>query len=160
MGLADYEEAVRLMNQHQDLQNFVGPRDEALVQAAENALGLKFPATYRRFLLEYGTGNFDSSEVFGVVDDDFTHSSGPYAVWCTLNERAEGGLPNNLVVIYSDGAGAFFCLDCADKEGEEAPVVAYYIGFPAAQQPREVIAEDFGEFLLQLVKRQTLQLSE
>ncbi len=141
------------MSQRPDLQRFVGPRSEALVQTAEKALGLKFPTPYRRFLLEYGAGSFGSSEIYGVINEDFTHSSVPDAVWCTLNERREGGLPPNLLVIYSDGAGTFFCLDCSgDKEG--APIVAYYLGFPSEQQPKEVIAKDFGEFLLQVVQEE------
>ena len=63
MGLAEYSEAVELMNKRPEVgADFVGPRTEALVEAAERALGLKLSATYRRFVLEYGAGNFGRSK--------------------------------------------------------------------------------------------------
>ena len=154
MGLKDYEEAAGLMKEHPEMRSFVGPRDESLVRAAEETLGVELPATYRRFLLDYGAGSFGASEIYGVINDDFENSSVPDAVWRTLVERDEGELPDNLVVIYEDGAGAAFCLDCADAPHGESPVVAFYVGFPPSQQPEEIIAEDFGAFLLQRVRRE------
>jgi hypothetical protein len=65
-----------------------------LVLKAESALGLKFPPTYRKFLLEYGCGNIFGMEFYGVVDDNFINSSIPDAIWITLNERKTSNLPN------------------------------------------------------------------
>jgi len=157
MSMHDYEEAVKIMAKYPDKQSFVGPRPESLIQAAERALGLGFPPTYRRFLLEYGAGGFGSSEICGVIDDDFEHSSVPDAIWYTLIERSEARLPNDLIVIYEVGDGELFCLDLGAKENEEAPVVAYQPGIPPEKQGRErreIIAKDFGEFLLQIVQRE------
>jgi hypothetical protein len=59
-----------------------------------------------------------------------------------------------MVVIYNDGAGDLFCLDCGQPTAE-APVVTFQPGAPPEQQRREVIAKDFGRFLLELVRAET-----
>ena len=134
------------------MQDFVGPRPENLVQTAEQTLGLRFPNSYRRFLLEYGAGSLGAAEVYGLIDTNFSSSSVPNGVWYTLSERRGSNLPSSMVVIYNDGDGDLFCLDCADQKGGEAPVVTFQPGAPLAAQRREVIASDFGSFLLNLVK--------
>src|SRR5437764_12396518 len=88
MPVSDYEEATELIAEHRVLADFVVPRDEALVGAAEEALSVQFPPSYRRFLREFGAGSFGGQEIYGVIDDaDFEHSSIPDAVWNTLSLR-------------------------------------------------------------------------
>jgi hypothetical protein len=53
-----YASALSLIEENRDLSRFMGLRDEELVVAAENALGLKFPPLYRQFLGDFGCGNF------------------------------------------------------------------------------------------------------
>lgn len=154
---AAYEEAVKIIEQHPELKHFVGPRDERLVQAAEKALGLRFPPTYRRFLLEYGAGSFGGEEVYGVVNDDFENSSVPDAVWFTLTEWEDEWLPRGFVVVQSTGYGPLLCLDCSQDEVTEPPVVIYHVGFPAEHPPPEVVASSFGELLLQAVREAASQ---
>lgn len=153
MGLDEYEKAVALMNEHPELQHFVGARSETLVQAAEKALGLKFPSSYRRFVLELGAGSFGSFEVYGVTDANFESSSVPNGIWCTLDDRKFGSLPLDLVVVSHDGTGSYYCLDCK-KSSEEELIVLYHLGHPLAQQNKEIIANSFGEFFLQNVREQ------
>lgn len=155
MALTEYEQAVAAISEHPHLRDFVGPRPEHLVEAAERMLGLRFPPTYRRFLLEYGAGSFGSAEIYGVIDANFEHSSVPNGIWYTLSERKESSLPTEMVVIYNDGMGDLFCLDCHLKNGQdEASVVTFQPGFPAHDQHSERIADDFGSFLLELVARE------
>ena len=54
--MAELEVGLRLVAQHPDASFFIGSRDEELVKAAEAALGLAFPPTYRRFVRELGAG--------------------------------------------------------------------------------------------------------
>ncbi len=153
MGFAEYERAVALMSEHGDMQDFVGPRPQQLVDAAENRLGLHFPPSYRRFLVEHGAGSFGSSEIYGVIDENFDQSSVPNGVWYTLSERKEWSLPLAMVVIFNDGNGDLFCLDCAATRPDgEAPVVRYQPGVAAGVQRPELIARDFGSFVLDLVQ--------
>jgi antitoxin YobK len=62
---------------------------------------VRFPPTYRRFLLEYGAGNVRSTEIYGVMDDDFENSSVPDAIWHNLTTRREG---------YSEGLFSFYAV--------------------------------------------------
>ena len=141
------------MNNHRELQGFVGERSETLVQAAEKALGLKFPPSYRRFVLEFGAGNFAAFEVYGVIHSNFESSSVPDAVWCTLDERKLGDLPPDWVVVHHDGFGRYYCIDCK-KSPEEGPIVVYYPGYQPSHLSREIIANDFGAFFLEFVCEQ------
>lgn len=154
MSARDYEEAVALMRRYPDRMGFVGPRAESLVAAAEAALGVTFPPTYRRFLREHGAGGFGAEEVYGVVHDDFEDSAVPDGVWFTLTERRDGDLPPTLVVVYAEGTGELFCLDLEGADaGDEAPVVTHESG-AGPIQPKETVAEDFGALLLDLVRQE------
>ena len=44
--------------------DFEGAKPESLVARAETALGLTFPPSYRRFLLEMGCGDINGLEIF------------------------------------------------------------------------------------------------
>jgi hypothetical protein len=145
----DYDAALEIVRSRPDLASFVGPRDPSLVDAAEQALGLRFPPTYRRFLEDLGAGNFGSFEVFGVIDDDFEESMVPDAIWYTLTER-ETELPENLVIVGEVGDGSLSALRI-DGGGGEAPVVLHEPG--AEDAPQEVAYEDFGAFFRDGVER-------
>jgi len=144
-----YETAIRLMTGHASAMDFVGPRPSQLVETAERTLGLKFPATYRRFLLECGAGSFAAEEIYGVVDDNFQHSSAPNAVWSTLLLRKEVSLPHNYIHIYSVGDGEIYCLSVNSFDYAIAPVIAFEPGLELALQSQEIISDDFGDFFLE-----------
>lgn len=57
-----------------------------------------------------------------------------------------------LVVIYEEGSGELFCLDFNSLNEEKEPIVISYVpGENNRNQKYEKIADDFGDFLLQLV---------
>ena len=72
-------------------------------------LGLEFPPSYRRFVLDFGAGSFGASEVYGVIDSNFENSSVPDAVWCTLDVR-EFDLTLDLVVLTPRAKALTFAL--------------------------------------------------
>lgn len=148
MSMSDLEKAMEIIEEDSDLADFEGSKDEKLVTAAEKALGLKFPPTYRRFLLALGAGNFGGAEIYGVIDETFTDSSVPNGVWLTLQEREDSQLPANLVVVAATGEGAYYCLDV--RGAGEAKVVLFAPG--SKSQSFEVEAEDFGAFLLEQIE--------
>jgi antitoxin YobK len=154
MSMKEYQYAVETMNRYPELMDFVGPRSDNLIILAEKALDIRFPATYRRFLSEYGAGAFGSDEIYGIIDADFANSGVPDAIWFTLQERKNWDLPNNLVAIYDADDGEIYCLDVEAIERDETPIITYQSAYPPEEQHRETIARDFGEFLLQLVQRQ------
>lgn len=148
MSMADYERAKAIIVANSAKADFVGPRPRQLIRKAEAALGVRFPPTYRQFLLDFGAGNFRSAEFYGVIDESWNESSVPDGVWCTLSEREQVGLPSNLVIVGDTGMGEFYVVDADDKNG---PV---WIVCPGADlTAREWVASDFGEFFLQQVKQ-------
>lgn len=152
-----YEKAKKTIFGNHELADFIGGRDDHLIRLAEERLGLTFSKLYRDFLRTFGAGNFGSQEIFGIIDSDFEHSTVPDAIWYTLSERKQSNLPNHLLVIYHVGNGELFCLDYHQLENEEPKVVTFIPGVPVHEQSYEIIAEDFGDFLYDLVQ---LEISE
>lgn len=148
MSMADYEQAKAIVENNASKAMFAGARPEALINKAEEALGANLPVIYRRFLLEYGAGNFGSAEFYGVIDDDFENSSVPDGIWYTLNERRQANLSHELVVVASAGTGEIYVLDLSEAD---APVVIIDPGFDTSV--REKVAQDFGAFFLQQVQQ-------
>jgi len=146
MPMADYERAVALIEENEDEADFAGPRPPELIERAEQAADVRFPPTYRRFLSEYGAGNLGSTEVYGVIDDDFENSSVPDAIWHNLTSPREG-----LFSFYAVGEGTEFCLDTTRTTPDgEMPVVA----IDPSAEAREEVAPDFGSAFLMLVQEE------
>ena len=141
-----------IMNQ-EDIADFVGGRSNKLIKLAEEALSLKFTGLYLDFLQTFGAGDFGAQEIFGIINDDFESSSVPDAIWYTLTEREESKLPNNLLVIYETGSDEIFCLDFnqTNKQGE-SKVISFVPGVNIENQTYEIIANDFGDFLLSIIE--------
>jgi hypothetical protein len=145
--MQDFANAVALMESAKDLMYFVGPRDQSLIEAAEKAIGSRFPPTYREFVARYGAGNFGAFEIDGVIDANFYNSSVPNGIWLTLKRRRSGDLPIDLLAVGDDGMGGYYCIELLD--GKEGHVIVCEPGAaPPDKLPREFIANDFGEFLL------------
>lgn len=158
MGMKEYLKAVDIINEYPNLSDFVGRRDTKLIESAERALSLKFPPTYRKFLLELGAGGFGSAEIYGVITKNFRKSCTPDAIWYTLTEREDdSNFPKNIVVISSVGDGELYCLEINNFCGiEEAQVITYQPGYPPNGQRKEIIADDFGVFFLNMISNEVL----
>jgi len=146
MSMPDYERARAIIAANSAKAHFAGPRPEELIRKAEDALGLRFPDTYRQFLLDYGAGNFGPAEFYGVINEDWEHSSVPDGVWYTLSERRQFGLAVALVVVADAGTGELYVLDVSKENG---PV--YLVSPVSSMAHRARVASDFGEFFLQEV---------
>ena len=55
-------------------------------------------------------------------------------------------------MIADAGMGDYYCIEL--RNGGESPVIIYRPGIPSNFQPKEVVAEDFGEFLLKQISEQ------
>lgn len=152
MSMASYQEAKEKILKHKEQGFFIGPRSDELISFAQEATGLKFTSTYLDFLKSFGAGNFGAQEIYGIISDDFENSSVPDAIWYTLTERREINLPHHLLVIYATGSGELYCLDF--NHSAEPPVVQFVPGIDLVKQTYEVVAKDFGDFLLDLVNQE------
>jgi antitoxin YobK len=150
MAMQDYDAAVARMLELPAEMDFVGPRDETLIAKAEEATGHVFPATYRRFLREFGAGAFGSQELYGVVDELETPSV-PNGIWYTLRLRREGHAPEHLLAVHSSGNGELACLDFSRAVGNESPVVGFIPSPPPHDGFTDFLLDDFGVLLRTLV---------
>ncbi len=154
MGMAELQAALKLIASHPERSHFVGPRSEALVDAAETALGVILPPSYREFLLKLGAGAFGSEEVYGVIREDIVNSGIPDAFWLTLRARKEWPLPPSMVVVYFDGGTGYFVLDTTRRDASaESPLLLWYPDLSSrGGRGQEIVALDFGSFLLETVE--------
>lgn len=155
MSLATYQKAKEIILNEDEFADFVGGHTDDLISLAEEKLGLKFTGLYLDYLKTFGAGNFGAQEIYGIINADFENSSVPDAIWYTLTERKEINLPNNLLVIYDTGSDELFCLDYnQNDENGEPKVVSFVPGVDLESQTYEIIANDFGDFLLSLVNQE------
>lgn len=157
MSMMNLHQALQLIRDNEDQADFVGPRDESLIQAAEAALGLSFPPTYRRFLKEKGCGSIAGAEFYGIINDNFINSSVPNGIWLTLDERKTSNLPTTLILISDTGDGGYYAIDTSRRDNQgESPVIVWFPGFSNVGGEGEEVAEDFGAFILERI-REALQ---
>ena len=146
MSMADLEEGLKLIADADD-KMVSGPKTTDEIEAAETALGLKFPPTYRRFLAECGSGGAGGEEFYGLTrNPDFVNSSVPNAIWLTLKHRQKYSLPAELVLVYALGDGTLYAVDTSQGGAlGESPVIEWPSGPPPER--RRVVSSDFGIFL-------------
>jgi antitoxin YobK len=150
-----YEKAKELILDNDELADFNNGVSNELIALAEEKIGLKFTGSYLDFLQTFGVGNFGAEEIYGIIHEDFENSATPDAIWFTLTEREESNLPSHLLVIYHTGGVELFCLDYSKLDDDKEPrVVVFVPGFELKYQTYEVIADTFGDFLLELVEEQ------
>jgi hypothetical protein len=152
MSMAELEQGLQLIESSEDA-DFVGPRSEALLEKAEKALGVSFPPTYRRFVKEFGYGDMAGAEFCGLVDDNFERSSVPNGIWLTLYERKSVSLPNSLILVAETGDGGYYAIDTTMRDAQgESPIVLWHSGLTKKGGGKpEIVAKDFGAFLLQRI---------
>jgi hypothetical protein len=149
MSVEDIEKAFELIESHNIQTDFDGPKPADLLEKAEDALNLSFPASYRAFLNRFGCGGVSGEEFYGIVNDDFINSSVPDAIWVTLDERKMFNLPKSHIIVSSTGDGGYYAIDCSKSSGEnESPVVEWWAG----PQLQKEVAKDFGEFFLRSIR--------
>ncbi|MGE7184041.1 SMI1/KNR4 family protein [Peribacillus sp. NPDC006672] len=155
MSVEAYQKAKQIILNDDDIADFIGGRSTELINLAEEKLGLRFTGLYLDYLQTFGAGNFGAQEIYGIISADFENSSVPDAIWYTLTERKEINLPSNLLVIYDTGSDELFCLDFNQLDDKGEPkVVSFVPGVELESQTYEKIANDFGDFLLDLVKQE------
>lgn len=146
------ERVRRRLREHENRCEISGPVPEAAISAAEEALGVTFPPSYRQFLRTFGgivipphlgivhdfVGVAPAGAVNGTAANDVVRR--------TLDGRSQKKLAEHLVVV---GMGAeyqeWFCLDVSrPKANGEYPVLLFDARDNALDQQ---FYEDFGQML-------------
>ena len=102
----------------------MGPLTEDSVVAAEEELGVLFPAEYRQFLLQFGSGIVGSHEIYGLGGNRKTV---PHLLWLIDDLRASGlKRPTQLIPFYAEGDGDYSAILAAPLAGQPAGAVVYW----------------------------------
>ena len=149
MGLIELKEALRLIHDNSAIADFEGEITADRVASAESLLGLSLPPSYREFIMRLGCGNIGGHEFYGILKGDCTCAVAPNAIGVTLRQRMIGGLPESLVLVSDNGAGGWYAIETSTRDSDgESPVIEWW----GAGCDSEIVALDFGSFLLQRVR--------
>lgn len=155
MSIEKYNQAKNVIEENDYLLDDFGGASDAIIEKAQVVLDVNFPKDYKTFLADYGALTFGSIEVYGVFKEDFEDSGVPDIVWTTINERKLVDMPKYLLILHNTGMGELYCMNFADLNSHNEPrITSYYPGFPEKAQQNEVLYDNFGEFLLDMVQEE------
>jgi hypothetical protein len=97
------------------------PTTPVRVGAAEEALGVKLPESYKQFLLTCGSASIESEEIFGLDPED--HPSDFVQSTLFMRRAKDFRWPDHMLVIAADGRGGDYCLDVSGIKDGDCPVV-------------------------------------
>lgn len=132
-----------------------GGKNEEEIRKSEQMLNIKFSNQSTEFYKKYGYLSFYGNEIFGIDPDDDSGILEGNSVAYALNDRKEYNLPNEWIPIYNfdDGNMAYLDYSYLNEQKEPRVIMAFYNG--KEYEIVETLAEDFGDFVLQLVQEQT-----
>ncbi len=130
--------------------------DTNVIRKAELTLKIDFSKQQKLFLEKYTYFSFFGNEFYGIIKDDFTGNYTPQIVVATLVDRERANMPHSYLHLWDAGDGAIAILDYSNlNEDSEPPVLLVdYRGEEQGWVVLDKIADDLGDFLLQLVERQ------
>lgn len=151
MGERQAQSAIARILDEIDDRQVTGGASEERIEQIERRLGVEFPRSYRVFLEQFGAGDFGHFVVFGIVDD----AEGPLAdldaVERTIAAREESNLPATAVIFSERGDTSDVAFQCAERDQfGECPVAIFPKEYSAIEEPN-VLADDFGDWLLRTV---------
>ena len=132
------EELVELFDKHSDLINMGTSEDSPgsdWIDAAEKALSVIFPASYKWFLNNYGGGDICGEEIYSIYCLSFDETVGGDIVY--QNTIANNNLKKGRVVVSNTDFGEEFFFDANEME-------KIYVSLGENVQP---YADDFIEYL-------------
>lgn len=131
-----------------------GGKTEEEITKSEQMLDVEFSKQSREFYEKYGYLSFFGNEIFGIDPDDDSGELEGNSVAYALNDREEYNLPSQWIPFYDFGDGSMAYLDYSSLNTEKEPRVIQAIFNGAEYEIIETLAEDFGDFVLQLVQEQ------
>ena len=131
-----------------------GGKSEEEIKLSEKKLGIPFSAQCKEFYEKYGYLSFYGNEIYGIAPEDDSGVLEGNSVAYALNDREEYNLPKEWIPIYDFDDGNMAYLDYSSLNAEKEPrvIMAFYNG--ERYEIAETLAEDFGDFILQLVQEQ------
>lgn len=124
-----------------------GPVTYSSVASAESTLGLRFPPSYRQFLMRYGASLCSGFEIYGLPPDP---GPGKQPQWPNVTETTlrlrPNCLPENAIQISDDGGDHGYFLQCSLSDVSfEGPVIEW----GPSHRGGKIIADSFMDFVEQ-----------
>ena len=137
MSWENYERSMELAKKCR-FYTTAGGKSTQEIEEAEKLLGIKFSKQYRDFNEKYGYLSFYGNEIFGIDTNNLGELEGNSLAYA-LNDRKEYNLP-------------YYFLPFYNYEGEPRIVILEYDGLKYGVS--ETVADDFGDFILELVQEE------
>lgn len=154
MSYSNYIKAIKLAKECDDY--CIGDEVSSFViNKAEELVGIKYSAQLTEYLKTCGYLEFFGVELYGIVKTDFSSSvvEGCIIEWA-LKERKDSNLNMKWLPLRfeDDGGMAFLDFNNLNKDGE--PKVILAINSENGYEMTDILADDFGDYLLELVECQ------
>lgn len=132
----------------------VGGKSKEEIEMSEKKLGVSFSTQCKEFYEKYGYLSFYGNEIYGIDPEDDSGILEGNSVAYALNDREEYNLPKEWIPIYNFNDGNMAYLDYSSLNAEKEPgvIMAFYTG--EKYEIVKTLAEDLGDFVLQLVQEQ------
>ena len=131
-----------------------GAKIDKEIEYSEKQLEIKFSQQNRDYYRSIGYLSFEGCEIYGIYPDGDSKVLVGDSYASALHDRKCYNLPHNWLPIYDFDDGYMGYLDYSqlNEEGEPPVIMAIYNGEKYVVV--EKVAEDFGDFLLQIVEEQ------
>jgi len=151
MSYSNFVKAMDLAKQCQ-FYTTAGGKTKEEIRKSEELLNIVFSNQCKEFYENYGYLSFSGKEIFGIDPDDDSGILEGNSVAYALNDRVQCNLPKEWIPIYNfeDGDMAYLDYSSLNSEMEPRVIRAFYNG--QGYVIAEILAEDFGDFVLQLVQ--------
>lgn len=153
MSFENFEKGIELAKKC-EYYTTVGGKSDEIILKAEELFGRKFSKQNYEFFKLLGYLSFFGNEIYGICKDDFTGSYTGCAIEAALSDRKDYNLPKEWLPIYFFDDGYMGYLDYSQLNTDGEPPVIMAIYNSKEYVVTEKVAEDFGDFLLQLVEEQ------
>ena len=151
MSYSNYKRGMQLAEKCKYFQ-CGGRQSNELIEKVEKTLNIVLSKQHKDYFTNYGYVSFEGNDFYGIYDKVFEGIYAGNAVIATVEDRKEYGLPNTWIPIYDfdDGYVAYFDYENKNDNGEPRIILGMYNG--KQYEISEIIAEDFGDFLIEMVK--------
>lgn len=153
MSYQNFEKAMELAPKCK-FYTTVGGKTEEEIKKAEQLLDVSFSNQCREFYTKYGYLSFYGNEILGIDPDDASGILEGNSIAYAINDREEYNLPKEWIPIYNFEDGNMAYLDYSSLNAEKEPKVIMAFHNGTEYEIAETLAEDFGDFIWQLVQEQ------
>ena len=151
MSYVNFKEAMELAKKCDFYGAGKGVSDE-IIKKAEEELGIVFSRELYEYLREYSYIVFFGYDFYGIIEVDSSGMCQGSMVETAISDRKNYGLPLKWIPILflDDGYTAYLDYDNLNSEGEPRVIEGIYMGDKF--EMTAVLAEDFGDYILQLAE--------